>query len=462
MSHLVRLLRVAWALSRQERSSRWSVERLQRHQREALERLRRFALARSPFYRDFHRGLEGRPLDALPILDKATLMTQFDRLVTDPAIRLAELEAHLAQADPPGLYRGRYTVLSTSGSTGLRGLFLFDPREWIGALAAIARPLVWAGAPAPWTRPRAALIASSAPWHYSARVGQSLATPLLPQLRLDAALPLPQLVERLNAWQPDALAVYPSNLLQLADEQIAGRLRITLRHIGTSAERLPAVTRERVHAAWGIPVFDTYGATEYAPIASECRAGHLHLLEDRAIIEVVDERGRAVPPGEAGARLLLTVLDRRTQPLIRYEISDGARERPGRCACGRPFRMLERIEGRVEESLRFDAAHGGAAVDVHPNLVHALLERVPASGWQLRQEAGGALTLLLMGAVDEQASSAVRQGLATLLAERDADVPAIDVRWVASLPRGASGKAPLIVSLRRRAAPRSDVSIGRR
>ena len=462
MSNVVRLLRVAWALSRQERSSRWSVEQLQRHQREALERLRRFALARSPFYREFHRGLEGRPLEALPILDKATLMAQFDRVVTDPAIRLAELEAHLAQAEPSGLYRGRYTVLSTSGSTGLRGVFVFDPREWIEALAAIARPLVWAGAPAPWTRPRSALIASSAPWHYSARVGQAFATPLLPQLRFDAALPLPQLVERLNEWQPEALAAYPSILLQLADEQLAGRLRITLRHIGTSAERLPAVTRDRVRAAWGIPVFDTYGATEYAPIASECRAGHLHLLEDRALIEVVDERGRTVPPGEPGARLLLTVLDRRTQPLIRYEISDGVCERPGRCACGRPLRMLERIEGRVEESLRFDAARGGAAIDVHPHLVHALLERVPASGWQLRQEATGALTVLLTGAVNEYESSTLQKRLAALLAERDALVPAIDVHWVVSLPRGASGKAPLIVSLRRHAASCSDVSIGRR
>lgn len=441
------LFRVGLARWRQERSSSWSGERLRRHQAQRLASLRRFVAERSAFYRAFHRGIdEAQPLEALPVLTKATLMAEFDHLVTDPALRLADLESHLAGAQAHEPFLGRYTVLSTSGSTGRRGVFVFDRAEWIEALAAIARPLAWAEAPPPWTRPRSALIASGAAWHYSAQVGRALKSNWLPTLRLDAATPLPDLVAQLNNWQPQALAAYPSVLLQLAEEQLAGRLRITLRHIGTSAERLPAATRERVRAAWGIRVFDTYGATEYAPIASECREGHLHLLEDRAVIEVVDERGRLVPAGEPGARLLLTVLDRRTQPLIRYEISDGVRERPGRCACGRPFRMLEGIEGRVEETLAFaPRAFGAPQVQVHPNAFHELLERMPATGWQVRQGSDGALTVLLTGAAQESVSVMLCEQLAAMLTGRGAAPPPLEVRWVQALPRGASGKAALIV-----------------
>lgn len=447
MSQFGLLLRVGLQRARQDASSRWSAEQLRRHQQQALATLRRFARERSPFYRRFHFGLDDAPLDSLPILDKATLMAEFDRIVTDPGIRLAEVEAHLAQPDPGQLYRGRYTALSTSGSTGLRGVFVFDPQEWRASLAAIMRPLMWSGAPSPLARPRTALIASGAPWHYSARVGASLSTPLLRGLRLDAGLPLAELVARLNDWQPVSMAVYPSILRQLAEEQLAGRLAIPLRHVGTSAELLPDATREQVRAAWDIPVFNTYGATEYAPIATECREGSLHLLEDRAIFEIVDADGRAVPPGEPGARLLVTVLDRRTQPLIRYEISDGLRELPGSCPCGRPFRRLARIEGRVEEALRLTAADGGRTVDIHPNLIHQLLERVPATGWQLRQESRDALSVLLTGTPDDAASSTLREGLAALLHSRGAAPLRLDVRWVAELPRGASGKAPLIVAL---------------
>jgi len=454
------LLRVAWAAWRQERSAGWSVERLRRHQARQLAELRRFVVAHSAFYRAAHRGLEERPLEALPIVTKAQLMAAFDRVVTDPALRLADLEAHLAGPRAGEPYLGRYTVLSTSGSTGLRGVFVYDEREWVQALAAIARPLQWAGAPAPWTRPRSAIIASGAAWHYSAQVGRALHSRWLPTLRLDAGAPLAEIVARLDDWQPQALASYPSVLGPLAEEQIAGRLRIAPRHVGTSAEPLTGAVRERVREAWGLRVFDTYGATEVAPIACECREGHLHLLEDRAIVEVVDERGRAVPPGEAGARLLLTVFGRRTQPLVRYEISDGVRELPGRCACGRPFRRLAAIEGRVEETLHFAAAPGGSrgtpgtsgtgagggtTVALHPNLFHDLLEPVPASGWQVRQGADGALTVLLTGTPQQDVAPALRTRLAELLAGRGAACPAIDVRWVDTLPRGASGKAPLVV-----------------
>ncbi len=403
-------------------------------------------MAGSPFYRAFHRGLEDAPLASLPVLTKAELMAEFDRVVTDPALRRSDLEAHLTSPDADRPFLGRYTVLSTSGSTGLRGMFVFDAGEWLRACGAITRPLLWAKAPAPWTRPRAAIIAASAPWHYSAQVGRAFASRWLPSLRLDASAPLDELTDRLNAWQPDALAVYPSVLLQLAEEQLGGRLRIRPRYIGTSAERLPEATRTRVRAAWTLPVFDTYGATEYAPIATECEHGSLHLLEDRALIEVVDDGGHAVAEGEAGTRLLLTVLDRRTQPLIRYEISDGVRLQPGRCDCGRPFRRLAAIEGRVEETLTLPAAQPGSApVGLHPNVFHDLLGSVPATGWQVRQEGEGALRVLLTGLPCAEADAALRARLLEGIARRGAACLTLEVRRVDALPRGASGKAPLIV-----------------
>ena len=99
---------------------------------------------------------------------------------------------------------------------------------------------------------------------------------------------------------------------------------------------LTVEVRALVRRAWSIEVQDTYGATEYAPIASECAQGRKHLFENGAIVDVVDEHGRAVPAGERGARLLLTVLGRLTQPLIRYELSDLVRVSNEPCPCGRP------------------------------------------------------------------------------------------------------------------------------
>lgn len=448
--------RVLLAYAQQEWHARRDAPALQRYQQRAVARIREWAVARSPFYREQHRGLEHAPLAALPMVDKRTLMSEFDQVVTDPNVRLADVLRHLSTT-PAERFRDRYVVLSSSGSTGRRGVFVFDPREWISALASITRPLAWAGAPAPWTRPRAAVIASTEPWHFSGRVTRDLRTSLTPTWQGDASWPVADLVAGLNAWRPDVLAVYPSILSALSREQLAGRLRITPRHIGTSAEVLSPGVRAHAMRAFGVDVCDTYGATELAPIAAQCRAGSLHLFEDRALIEVTDERGRSVPPGTLGAQVLLTVFDRFTQPLIRYALGDEVRELPGRCPCGRVSRRLQHIEGRVEESLVLPSRTGTGHIRIHPNTVHQWLEAVPSAGWQVRQLDPGPssrstkdvpaprLDVVLAGPPDRGVSDTLRRELEQHVAARGARVAAVEVRWQPELPRGVTGKSPLIV-----------------
>lgn len=419
---------------------------MERHQQESCANLRTFALEHSPFYKSFHRGRETRPLQELPILTKADVMENFDDLVTDRTVRLADVEAYLQQDRGPDLFRDRYVVLATSGSTGRRGVFLFDPREWLNAVAAITRPLAWAEIAKPLSKPpRSALIASKTPWHYSARIGVTLSSRLLPSLRLDATEPISSMVERLNEWQPQNLAGYPSVLLALAEEQLAGRLKLKLRSAASSAEVLTEETKRRARQAWGVKIFDTYGATEYSPIAAECAHGRKHLFEDGAIIEIVDEKGRLVPPGAAGDRILLTVFNRTTQPLIRYEISDMVRAVPEECPCGRPFRVIEAVEGRTEDVLFFNRTSGEPEpIAVHPNVFHQALELIPASGWQVVQEESG-LSVRITGLKDGSICGQVEQSLRRMLAERGAAVTAVRVAQVGMLERGATGKAPLIL-----------------
>ena len=437
------LLRVLRERSVQERSCRWTRPQLLAHQAKLLATLRRVAAERSPFYREFHRGLERAPLEDLPILTKTILMERFDDLVTDRSIRLVDAEAYLKAAEP-GLFRDRYVVLATSGSTGRRGVFVFDDREWIRAVASITRPISWASQTRKSRRPpRAALIAAAAPWHYSARIGAALANRVAPALRLDAGSPISELVECLNEWRPEAIATYPSVLRQLAAEQLAGRLAIPLEHVATSAEVLTAQVRAIVRRAWSIEVQDTYGATEYAPIASECPAGRKHLFENGAIIEVIDERGQAVRNGERGARLLLTVLERYTQPLIRYELSDLLRVSDEPCPCGRPYWVIDSIDGREEDILEFPG-RDGRLIAVHPNRFHEALERPALVAWQVEQSPSG-LLVRLVGA-NTVTAAAVESDIRTLLTTLGIEAPAIEIRLVGELERGRSGKAPLIVS----------------
>jgi phenylacetate-coenzyme A ligase PaaK-like adenylate-forming protein len=254
------------------------------------------------------------------------------------------------------------------------------------------------------------------------------------------------LVRQLNAWQPDLMAGYPSMMRVLAEEQRQGRLQIAPRFLVSVSETLTDDTRRRLEQIWHTRLFNMYATTEGGIMAMECQYHHgLHLFEDLIIVEVVDERNRPVPPGIYGDKVLLTVLFSRTQPLIRYEISDRVSlSSRTHCLCGRPFALLEGIEGRAPEVLLFPARTGGE-VALHPLVFYRVMETVPVSAWQIVQEHDG-LRVLLSGGHAEVNEETLREALRQALTEQGALVPPIHIQRVATIPRNAAGKAPLIVS----------------
>ena len=107
------------------------------------------------------------PLEELPTLPKATLMDNFDRIVTEPRLRRAELEAHLAGPGAGQPYLGRYRLFTTAGTTGLRGLFVEDADEFAVWIGTCLRGLAcWGIGPAT----RLAGIGSPSPLHISNQV----------------------------------------------------------------------------------------------------------------------------------------------------------------------------------------------------------------------------------------------------------------------------------------------------
>jgi phenylacetate-CoA ligase len=417
---------------------RWTRDALLAHQAQALRDLRAYAFANSPLYREIHRGLDDAPLESLPVVTKQMVMERFDDLVTDRAVHLADLENYLEHASATDLFRGRYRVAATAGTTGRRGVFLADQTEWRTVLASYSRAYDWAGVAAGLTnRLRMAVVSSRNPSHQSAIVGATVASRLIPTLRLDATHPIETVVADLNAFRPDALVGYASILRVLADEQSAGRLSIQPRGIMSASEVLTDETRSRLRAAFGIEPTNVYGTTETAGIASECRHGRMHRYEDLVITEVVDEDNRAVMPGVFGAKVLVTVLFSRTQPLIRYEVSDRVRAIEEMCPDGLPFGLLGGIEGREEDILTL------AGVRVHPNVFHAVLERLDLAGWQVIDE-DGRLRVLLARPSAGVDPAAVSMGISAELQRVGVRGIPVEVKIVDEVPRTALGKAPLV------------------
>lgn len=442
---LIGLLR---SLARMRAAERLSRADLDAAQAAGLERLRVFACKRSPYYARIHAGLANEPLRALPVLTKRALMEHFDDLVTDRRIRLSDVRAHMSGDRAQSRFLNRYWVNATSGSSGAPAVLLFDRDEWISVLASFARGREWAVGAINLTRQmRMASVASATPWHMSAQASATLNSPWTPALRLAASEPIGEIVERLNAWQPGMLVAYASMARELADEQIARRLRISPQVVFTSSEVLTDEMRRRVSLAWEREPFSQYAATETGGIAAE-RLSHsgLSIFEDQLIIENVDADNQPVPAGVFGDKVLVTTLFSRTLPLIRYELNDRIRITPEPSPDGHPFARIDAIEGRTEDALYLPGIRGGAVM-VHPLVFHRVLDATSAQGWQVRQTPTG-IDLLLTGSPDGDVLQRIHQDLTDALRASGATGD-IRVVTVPSIPKEISGKTPLIKALRR-------------
>jgi phenylacetate-coenzyme A ligase PaaK-like adenylate-forming protein len=446
---LARALRVARGL---EGHDKWDPEKLCAHQRRRLLAIVRHAAAHSPYYRERFAGVElsdDVDLAALPTLDKATMLENFDRLTTDPRITLSAVEQHMTElerTDPrtdPKLF-GEYRALASGGTSGLRGLFVYGRADWAEVIGGYAHYVDSYLDLAPrLPRRRVATVVPDHPLHISGRFNRTLDVGLHRMLRLDARAPVDDLVEGLNRFQPEYLPTYPSLAALLAERQLAGQLRIAPRVILTTGEVCTAEMGRRIVAAWGQQPFNAYGASETGYIAAECnRHTGLHVFEDQVQIEVVDDEYRPVPAGEPGSRLLVTNLFNRTQPLIRYELDDLLTLSSHPCPCGRPFPLLESVGGRREDVLELPAAAGGT-VDVHPVTLHSPLNglaelseyRIAYRDGELRVEA------VLNGGEERRICAEVESRLAGGLARHGAQTPPIRVESVTEMPRHpGSGK----------------------
>ena len=433
----VRGVRAAKELAERER---WPRERLEAFQQERLAALARYAAERSPFWRE--RIPRGRiSLSEFPVLTKSELMERFDDLVTEPRLRRDELLDHLARIHDDALYLDEYRVMTSSGSSGRKAVFVYDRAGWIAVLTMFLRRSDWVGLRPGVPRTRLAMIGGGAPTHMSRRGAQTLDVGIHRLLPLSVTQPVEELVSALNEFRPDFVNVYPSTAGQLADEQLAGRLRLKLRGLTTNSEPLTPQLRERLEAAFGVTPTDFYATTE-GLWGHECEHGSMHVFDDMCILENVDDDGRPVAPGEIGSRVLATNLFNRVQPLIRFEVSDLVAVAPEPCPCGRSLMRLRSLEGRAEDVLRI------GDVAVHP-LQFGIVTADPAvREFQVVQE-GHALRLrvaLRNGSegAEERLGECVRGRLAELGVER----PEVSVERVDALERSPAGKLQVVVAQR--------------
>jgi phenylacetate-CoA ligase len=271
--------------------------------------------------------------EALPLVDRSTV------------------KEHAAGFATPEARAGNVREAKTGGSTGQPLRTMQDAR--VPSLALAWRMYSWWGVQ-PWDD-----LARVGRWGFGRLDSVKNALQWWPtrQSYLDAGLMSPESMltfqRQVSASSPALLEGYVGSMVEFADFLEAEGLRLPpLTAVATTAAPLTTSVRRRLESFFGAPVYDEYRCSEFGWMAGECREQNgLHAFGDVRLVEVVDDHGRPLPPGEVGD-LVVTDLTNRVFPLIRYKLGDRGALVGETCPCGVTLPLIRQPEGRSTDVLR--------------------------------------------------------------------------------------------------------------
>lgn len=244
---------------------------------------------------------------------------------------------------------------------------------------------------------------------------------------------MPHYLWSLRDRKPPWLHGYPSLLALLAGYMVetGSDLGYQLRWITLGAENVTAQQETLIRRAFGVKPLQHYGMAEAVANASECDNGKLHVDEDFSAFEIITRE-------DGVGRIVGTNFTNPAFPLIRYDVGDVAAFAESRCSCGRPGRVLQGLDGRLED---YVLLRSGARLG---RLDHIFKNAVNVREAQIYQEEAGRVTFRVVRG--PHYSSTDEQDLLREAQNRMGTDTNVQVEYVEALERAATGKLRLVVS----------------
>jgi phenylacetate-CoA ligase len=354
-----------------------------------LSRLLGNATQSSAYYREL--GIRRSPnesavhwLRRFPVLGRVALRERFTEVVTD------SLRNEITSPDAVSKRRYDWLVVKTGGSTGVPTTVVHDAtaRDWGRSTRLYAARLCGFPLGTPYFR----LWGSE---QDLLKQQTSLSQRLMHNLHAEVSMnafrareaDLRSHLETLQS-RPEIhhLMAYVDAAAGLADFIQEHHLTApTFKTIMACAGTVTPEFRQSLANTFKADVFDKYGSRECGDMACEC-SHHtgLHVFSPNVFLEIVNDQDQPCPPGEPG-RILVTLLNNHSFPMIRYEVGDMATwAPPGPCPCGSAFPRIQSLQGRQDDMLVTEDGTWQTSVFVR-HFVGVSLNRQLIREWQLEQ-----------------------------------------------------------------------------
>jgi phenylacetate-CoA ligase len=423
-----------------ERSQWWDASRLRMEQVASLRRFLLRAGSEVPYYREQFQRVDFDPdrvasvedLEALPLLDKATIRSNVEQLKSQQAGKLVRYNTGGSSGEPLVFYMGRDRISHDVAAK-------WRATRWWGVDVGDVEVVLW-GSPVELGKQDTV----------KAIRDRLLRSHLLPAFQMSAAR-MDEYVATLLRRRPRMLFGYASALAMLArhaESRGADMSRLGIRVCFVTGETLYEEQRAVIERVFAAPVANGYGSRDAGFIAHECPSGSLHLSAEHIIVELLDGDGKAVEPGAQG-EIVTTHLATGDFPFIRYRTGDMAVLATKPCPCARGLPALECVLGRSTDFIHTRSGNVMHALA----LIYEVRDKPGVQAFKFVQEADLSLELQLVAS--PELTSDVEQAICAGIMKRMGEGARVTVRRVAEIAPERSGKYRYVVS---RAAEAVNVS----
>ena len=268
-------------------------------------------------------------LSCFPIIDKAYLIKNLEQFRNKNVYRVSSRGTSGSTGQPFNFYRDRFSMAYMDA-------VMYNAYAWHGIAAGERQARFW-GMPFEGRKRREAILKDF----------------LMNRIRLSAFNLTDTMFYRyylkMCKFHPGYLYGYPSLINEFA--QFCRDRNYSFQHLDIKAvivtgEKLVKSQQDVMEDVFDAKVVQEYGCSEIGVVGFDCPHGKMHVISPNVIVEVV-KNGHAVidEPGE----IVVTELNARSFPFIRYKLGDLGVFRSSSCTCGLSWPVIEIKEGRIDD-----------------------------------------------------------------------------------------------------------------
>lgn len=335
--------------------------------------------------------------------------------------------------------------IATSGSTGSPLVIFADREQLEWRFASTLRALIWTGWRIGDRQYRL--------WHQ--KIGMTriqafkerndailLRRKFVPAFEFDMEK-VQNLIKEIGTTKPYIVDGYAESLDYLSRSSGVSELTsLKVPAMMSSAQTLTEQTRKNLESNFQTKVYDKYGSREFSGIAYECGFGNwFHVISDSYIVEILVDGIRPASPGEVG-EVVITDLNNRLFPMIRYRIGDLATkiDESIPCRCGRLMPRIGKVVGRTAALIKTPKGRvlpGTFFAHFFKDYENTIMQ------YQVQQSVPNEITLMVV-----KGRNFSNESLADVLnaLQEFLDGMLIEVKYTDVIPLGRTGKRSPVIS----------------